>query len=59
VFQLGLAVTIGGLGLVLATPLLAVVVVLVQMVYLEDILGDRTTAKEIGPDEPTSNADPQ
>jgi predicted PurR-regulated permease PerM len=40
VFQLGLAVTIGGLGLVLATPLLAVVVVLVQMVYLEDVLGD-------------------
>jgi predicted PurR-regulated permease PerM len=48
VFQLGLAVTIGGLGLVLATPLLAVVVVLVQMVYLEDILGDKLT------DEPAS-----
>jgi predicted PurR-regulated permease PerM len=51
VFQLGLAVTIGGLGLVLATPLLAVVVVLVQMVYLEDILGDRATAEAIEPDE--------
>lgn len=48
VFQLGLAVTIGGLGLVLATPLLAVVVVLVQMVYLEDILGDRKTAVASG-----------
>ncbi len=41
VAQLGLAVTIGGLGLVLATPLLAVIVVVVQMVYVEDILGDR------------------
>lgn len=54
VFQLGLAVTIGGLGLVLATPLLAVVVVLVQMVYLEDILGDKATANAIGPDESAS-----
>jgi Predicted permease len=53
IFQLGLAVTIGGLGLVLATPLLAVVVVLVQMVYLEDILGDRSTANEIGPEKST------
>jgi predicted PurR-regulated permease PerM len=43
VFQLALAVTIGGLGLVLATPLLAVCVVLVQMVYIEDILGDKET----------------
>ncbi len=40
VAQLALAVTIGGLGLVLATPLLAVIVVLVQLVYIEDILGD-------------------
>lgn len=43
VFQLGLAVLVGGLGLVLATPLLAVIMVLVQMVYVEDILGDRVT----------------
>ena len=41
VFQLALAVMVGGLGLVLATPLLAVLIVLVQMVYVEDILGDR------------------
>ncbi|MFZ1701157.1 MAG: AI-2E family transporter [Pyrinomonadaceae bacterium] len=40
VFQLALGVLIGGLGLVLATPLLAVIVVIVQMVYLEDVLGD-------------------
>lgn len=55
VFQLGLAVTIGGLGLVLATPLLAVVVVLVQMVYLEDILGDQTIKTAIMPDEADSS----
>jgi len=42
-FQLSLAVLVGGLGLVLATPLLAVIMVLVQMVYIEDVLGDRNT----------------
>jgi predicted PurR-regulated permease PerM len=41
VFQLALAVLVGGLGLVLATPLLAVIMVLVQMVYLQDVLGDK------------------
>jgi predicted PurR-regulated permease PerM len=41
VFQLALAVMVGGLGLVLATPLLAVIMVLVQMVYIQDILGDK------------------
>jgi predicted PurR-regulated permease PerM len=40
-FQLGLAVLVGGLGLVLATPLLAVIMVLVEMVYIQDVLGDR------------------
>ncbi len=39
--QLALGILIGGLGLVLATPLLVVVMVLVQMVYIQDILGDR------------------
>jgi predicted PurR-regulated permease PerM len=41
--QLALSILIGGIGLVLATPLLAVVVVLVQMVYIEDVLGDKNT----------------
>ncbi|MBC7900735.1 MAG: AI-2E family transporter [Saprospiraceae bacterium] len=41
IFQLALAVLVGGLGLVLATPLLAVIMVLVQMVYIQDVLGDR------------------
>ena len=41
VFQLALAVLVGGLGLVLATPLLAVIMVLVQMIYIQDVLGDK------------------
>lgn len=41
VFQLGLGALVGGLGLVLATPLLAMMVVIVQLVYIQDILGDR------------------
>jgi predicted PurR-regulated permease PerM len=40
VFQIVLGVTIGGLGLVLATPILAVLMVLVQKTYIEDVLGD-------------------
>ena len=43
VAQLALGILIGGLGLVLATPLLVVVMVLVQMVYIQDILGDKDT----------------
>lgn len=41
--QLALGVLIGGLGLVLATPLLAFIMVLVQMVYIQDVLGDKDT----------------
>lgn len=44
VFQLALAVLVGGLGVVLATPLLAAIVVAVQMLYIEDVLGDHPTA---------------
>ena len=39
-FQLALAVMIGGMGLVLATPMLAAIMVVIQMVYIQDILGD-------------------
>lgn len=46
VAQLALGVLIGGVGLVLATPLLAVVVVLVQTVYIEDVLGDKEEIKD-------------
>jgi len=43
VAQLALSVMIGGVGLILATPLLAVIVVLIQTVYIEDVLGDKET----------------
>ena len=46
VSQLVLAVLVGGLGLVLATPLLAVIMVVIQMVYIEDVLGDHETDVE-------------
>ena len=37
--QVGMAVLLGGLGLLLATPLVAVALVLVKMLYVEDVLG--------------------
>ena len=52
VFQLALAVLVGGLGLVLATPLLAAMMVLIQMVYIQDVLGDKDVeVKEKGLEE--------
>lgn len=41
VFQVVLGVLIGPLGLVFATPVLAALVVLVKLVYVENVLGDR------------------
>ncbi len=41
-FQIVLGILAGILGLVLATPLAAVVLVLTQMIYVHDILGDRS-----------------
>jgi predicted PurR-regulated permease PerM len=41
VFQLSLVVTLGFAGMVLAAPLLAVLLVVVQMVYVQDVLGDQ------------------
>lgn len=49
--QLVLSVFVGGLGLVLATPLVAAGIVLVQMLYIEDILGERIQT----PDEKNEN----
>ena len=46
IFQLALAVLVGGLGLVLATPLLAMIMVVVQMVYVQDVLGDKEVEVE-------------
>jgi predicted PurR-regulated permease PerM len=41
VAQLALAILFGAVGLILATPMLAVIIVLVQMLYIEDVLGDK------------------
>ena len=51
--QLVLSVFVGGLGLVLATPLVAAGIVLVQMLYIEDVLGEtvRTPDKKNEADE--------
>lgn len=48
VAQLIMALAAGILGVALATPLLAGVVVLVRTLYLEDALGDRNTGKARG-----------
>lgn len=40
VSQLALAIIFGAVGLILATPILAVVMVLVQTLYIQDVLGD-------------------
>jgi predicted PurR-regulated permease PerM len=41
--QLALALLVGAVGLILATPILAVVMVLVQTLYIQDVLGDKNT----------------
>lgn len=44
--QLSLGVIIGAVGLILATPILAFIVVIVQSVYIGDVLGDKNTEVE-------------
>ena len=41
--QLAFAILFGAVGLILATPILAVLMVLVQTLYIEDVLGDKNT----------------
>ena len=43
--QVLLGVLTGGLGLILATPIVAIVMVLVNMLYVQDILGDQSSGK--------------
>lgn len=57
IFQLALALMVGGLGLVLATPLLAVIMVVIQMVYVQDILGDRDTEVDLKVDKKAVEAE--
>jgi predicted PurR-regulated permease PerM len=44
--QLILGVLIGGQGLILTTPLVAVVMVLVKILYVEDVLGEEITTPD-------------
>ena len=41
VSQLALALLLGAVGLILATPILAVSMVLIQTLYIQDVLGDK------------------
>lgn len=41
--QLAMSVIFGALGLLLATPLAVILVISTQMLYIEDVLGDRAT----------------
>ena len=43
--QIILGVLAGFLGLLLATPLVPAALVVIRMVYVEDVLGDRTTTE--------------
>lgn len=45
VFQVVLGILIGPIGLIFATPVLATLVVLVRMVYVEDVLGDKKSTE--------------
>ncbi len=44
--QLALTIMVGAVGLILATPILAVVIVLVQTLYIQDVLGDKDVEVE-------------
>jgi predicted PurR-regulated permease PerM len=44
--QVLLGILVGGLGLILATPIIAIAVVLVQLLYVEDVLGDKSSEEE-------------
>ncbi|HMO79639.1 MAG TPA: AI-2E family transporter [Pyrinomonadaceae bacterium] len=50
VFQLALVVTLGFAGMVLAAPLLAVILVIAHMVYVQDVLGDKEGSELIPAD---------
>lgn len=47
--QVLLGVLVGGIGIVLASPLIASLIVIVRMLYVEDTLGDEIQADEANP----------
>ncbi len=44
--QVLLGILVGGLGLILATPIIAITMVMINMLYVEDVLGDKSTGEE-------------
>jgi len=55
--QIILGVVAGFLGLLLATPLVAAAIVIIRMVYVEDVLGDHTTTERSAQKNMASYAD--
>jgi len=53
--QLTFSLLLGPLGLILATPILASILVLIRTVYIEDVLGDRPHIPPVPPAAPTSS----
>lgn len=51
IFQVLMGILFGGLGLLLASPILASIMVLVKMLYLEDFLGESITLPGGGKDD--------
>lgn len=47
--QVTLLLLLGGMGLLLATPILAAITVMVRMLYVEDVLGDHSMPVKDGP----------
>jgi len=54
-FQVLAGLLMGALGVVLAAPLLAVVVVAVKMLYVEDVMGDQAHVPGDAPEKPGRN----
>ena len=50
--QAGMALTFGVMGLFVAVPMLVLVSILVKMLYVEDILGDRADSRGSAPPVP-------
>jgi predicted PurR-regulated permease PerM len=57
--QLAFATTVGALGMLLATPLAAGLLVAVKMLYVEDVLGDRVEVEGTDRVEDSCAVDPR
>jgi predicted PurR-regulated permease PerM len=57
--QLAFATTVGAMGMLLATPLTAGLLVAVKMLYVEDVLGDRVEVEGTDRVEDSCAVDPR